>query len=150
MFEAYRLLSTLVLGAGAFLQIREYRSNLILDLADHYILICNHILMISVLIGGWVMQVVYFSVLGTHTYIGFIICSYSKHNPGSDNLFNIMLLNGCLLSYFLLKVYTQKSNLFGVGESICGETYLGVAESLDGWNCTYIEFWVFSLCWLLE
>lgn len=115
MFEVYRLLSPVVLTAGVFLQVREYRSNLILDLADHYILICSHILMISILVGGWIMQVLYYSVLGTHTYIGLIICNYSKHNPGFDSLFNIMLLNSCLLSYLLLKVYTQKSNLFGVG-----------------------------------
>jgi hypothetical protein len=79
------------------------------------------------MIGGWMMQVLYYSVLGTHTYIGLIICSYSRHNPGSDSLFNIMLANACILSYLLLKVYTQKSNYFGVGEIVNGQEYHGVS-----------------------
>ena len=122
MIEPYRILSGLVLFLGGYFQHREYySSNSILDLADHYLLLCNQFLMISVMIGGWIMQVVYYSVLGTHTYIGLIICSYSNHNPGSDSLFNIMLANACILSYLLLKVYTQKSNYFGIGEIINGQ-----------------------------
>lgn len=79
MFEPYRLLSPLFLLLGGFIQIREHRSNLVLDLADHYLLFSNHILLLSVLIGGWVMQVIYYSVLGTHIYIGLIISRYSKN-----------------------------------------------------------------------
>jgi hypothetical protein len=121
MFEPYRILSVFVLFGGSWFQYREYSSDSILDLSDHYLLFCNHILMASVMIGGWIMQVVYYSVLGTHCYIGLIVCSFSRYNPSSDSLFNIVLTNGCLLSYLLLKVFTQKSNDYGVGQIINGE-----------------------------
>lgn len=115
MFEPYRLLSPIFLIIGGYIQIREHQSNLVLDLADHYLLICNHILLISVLIGGWIMQVVYYSVLGTHIYIGVIISRYSRNNQTNDSLFNTILINLCLGGYLLLKVFTQKSNYFGTG-----------------------------------
>ena len=96
------------------------------------------------------MQIVYYTVLGTHTYVSLIISSYSRHNPGSYNLFNAQLLNVCLFCYLLLKVATQKSDLFGLGEVVGGHVYEGVSVSLEWWNCTYGEYWVLSLWWLVE
>ena len=83
------------------------------------------------------MQVFYYSILGTHVYLGLIISRYSRHNQSNDSLFNIILLNLCLSGYLLLKVFTQKSNLFGIGQDVCGVQYEGISKSLDGWNCTY-------------
>ncbi len=143
--EIYRGFA-LILFYGLYLH-KRHIDNKSLGKAGHKIILCAHLMLLSVLIGGCVKHLVYQACFGVQaTYLLLILWESNLDN--NQNAYDYLGIVCFVVLWMFLRVATTQTWHYGVGMAIAGITYGGVWETLECWNCTYWEFIVVPLIWL--
>jgi hypothetical protein len=111
---------------GMYLHYKNFKSTA-LDLADHYILLANHVMLLSVMIGGCIMQLFYQVGFGIQACLLLITLSFSKSHPDKYDLKYFLAAIGYMVLWALLRLWTANSWNYGAGTTIEGIPYYGVA-----------------------
>jgi hypothetical protein len=108
----------------------------------------NHIMLLSVVMGGCIMHLVYQTAFGVQVSLVLIILSFSRSHPEKYELKYFLIGIAYAILWALLRMWTTRSWEYGIGTEIAGVQYLGVVKTLECWNCTYGEFSLYPLTWL--
>lgn len=108
-----------------------------LDLADHYTLLANHIMLIAVVIGGCPMQLLYQVAFGVQASLMLIVLAFCKTHPEKYELKYFLIAIGYSVLWCLLRFWTYQWWSYGTGTVVYGIAYEGAIETLECWNCTF-------------
>jgi hypothetical protein len=92
----------------------------VLDQADYYILLTIHIMLLSVIIGGCIVHLIYQTTFGVQVSLVLIILSFSRSQPEIYELKYFLIGISYAFLWVLLRIWTTKSWDYGTGTEIVG------------------------------